>query len=105
MPPDSKTIGELAMKKFPFACLIALIAALPAFAQSNYRYDNFDVRDGVRVETVETTSTLPPSSNVRKTAKTGLVLNRSNTRPTENLYAPARTSSLTVSAGNSLNGF
>ena len=101
-----KNIGELAMKKFPFACLIALIATVPAFAQNNYRYDNFDVRDGVRVETVETTSTLPPSSNVRKTAKTGLVLDRSNTRPTENLYTPARTSvSLSMSAGNSLNGF
>jgi hypothetical protein len=107
MPPDSKTIGELAMKKFPFACLLALTAALPAFAQSNYRYDNFDVRDGVRVETVETTSTLPSSNNIRKTAKTGLVLNRSSRRPAENLDEPARSSSvsLSMSAGNSLNGF
>ncbi|HKC66222.1 MAG TPA: hypothetical protein VKB86_21435, partial [Pyrinomonadaceae bacterium] len=71
------------MKKFPFACLIALITALPALAQSNYRFDNFDVRDGVRVESVETTSTLPPAETVRRTAKTGLVLNRATTRPTE----------------------
>ena len=92
------------MKKFPFACLIALTAALPALAQSSYRYDNFDVRDGVRIETVETTSALPPSGTVRKTAKTGLVLNRTNMRPTENLYAPAP-SSLSMVAGNSLNGF
>ncbi|PYS48367.1 MAG: transglycosylase [Acidobacteria bacterium] len=91
------------MKKFPFACLIALMTALPALAQSNYRFDNFDVRDGVRVETVETTSTLPPAENVRKTAKTGLVLNRSTTRPAETLYAPAR--SMSMYAGNSLNGF
>jgi hypothetical protein len=103
----SETIGELAMKKFPFACLLALISALPVFAQSSYRYDNFDVRDGVRVETVETTSTLPPqSNNVRRTAKTGLVLTRTNMRPEERVYAPARISnSLTMSAGNSLNGF
>ncbi|MDQ3817697.1 MAG: lytic transglycosylase domain-containing protein [Acidobacteriota bacterium] len=91
------------MKKFPFACLIALITALPALAQSNYRFDNFDVRDGVRVESVETTSALPPAEPVRKTAKTGLLLNRSTTRPTETLYTPAR--SMSMYAGNSMNGF
>jgi len=113
-PPEfRKPFGELAMKKFPFACLIAFISVLPVFAQSSYRYDNFDVREGVRVETVETTSTLPPqSSNVRRTAKTGLVLTRTNMRPEERVYTPARASnslsipnSLTMSAGNSLNGF
>lgn len=95
------------MKKFPFACLLSLLAALPVFAQSSYRYDNFDVRDGVRVESVETTSALPPqSSNVRRTAQTGLVLTRTNMRPEERVYEPARTtSSLTMATGNSLNGF
>lgn len=92
------------MKKFPFACLLALISTLPALAQSNYRFDNFDVRDGVRVESVETTSTLPPAeTTVRKTAKTGLVLNRSTTRPAETLFVPTR--SMSMYAGNSLNGF
>src|SRR5437588_3973718 len=91
------------MKKFPFACLLALITTLPVLAQSNYRFDNFDVRDGVRVESVKTTSALPPAETVRKTAKTGLVLNRSTTRPAETLYAPTR--SMSMYAGNSLNGF
>lgn len=102
------------MKKFPFACLLALIAALPAFAQSNYRYDNFDVRDGVRIETVQTTATLPQQNSVRKTAQAGgLVLTRANARREENVSAPARliggggsiSPGLSMYSGNSLNGF
>lgn len=84
------------MKKFPFACLLALIASVPALAQSNgYRYDNFDVRNGVRIETVETTSTLPPANNVRQTAKKGLSINNTNVRPT--LYTPSRPMSMSTS--------
>jgi hypothetical protein len=81
------------MKKFPYVCLLALAAyAVPVLAQSNssYRYDNFDVRNGVRIETVETTSNLPQSNHVRPTTKTGLSINNANMRPTPNLYAPSR---------------
>jgi soluble lytic murein transglycosylase-like protein len=81
------------MKKFPFVCLLALLAcAVPVLAQSNsgYRYDNFDVRGGVRIETVETTSTLPPSNHVRATNKKGLTIDNANLRPTPTLYAPSR---------------
>jgi hypothetical protein len=81
------------MKKFPYLCLLALAAcALPIMAQSGsgYRYDNFDVRNGVRVETIETTSTLPQSNHVRPTAKTGLVIDNTTARPTQNLYTPSR---------------
>lgn len=81
------------MKKFPYACLLALVAcALPVMAQNGpgYRYDNFDVRNGVRVETIETTSTLPQSNHVRPTAKTGLFIDNTNARPTQNLYTPSR---------------
>jgi len=88
------------MKKFPFVCLLALIATAPALAQSNsYRYDNFDVRNGVRIETVETTSTLPPANNVRQTAKKGLSINNTNVRST--LYTPSRP----MSVNTSLKGF
>ncbi|MDT4955543.1 MAG: hypothetical protein QOJ02_3681 [Acidobacteriota bacterium] len=79
------------MKKFPYVCLLALAAcAVPALAQSNsgYRYDNFDVRNGVRIETGETSSNLSQSNHVRPTAKTGLSINNANMRPTPNLYAP-----------------
>ncbi|MDT4968766.1 MAG: hypothetical protein QOJ64_3503 [Acidobacteriota bacterium] len=91
------------MKKFPYGFLLALICAAPAMAQSGpgYRYDNFDVRNGVRVETVETTSMLPQSAHVRTTSKKGLTIDNSRTRPSENLYTP----STAMVAGRSLNGF
>src|SRR5918912_4180116 len=87
------------MKKFPFACLFALLSIIPALAQTSYRYDNFDVRNGVRINEVETTATLPPSNNVRATSKRGLTIN--NTRPTQMLYTAPRASILSAS----LNGF
>jgi hypothetical protein len=91
------------MKKFPFLCLVALLSAAPALAQSNYRYDNFDVRDGVRLETVETTAVLPSSGDVRVVAKTGLTINNKNAHSTPTLYTPPSNTATTVSA--SLNGF
>jgi soluble lytic murein transglycosylase-like protein len=91
------------MKKFPFVCLLALLCAAPAFSQSTYRYDNFDVRNGVRIETVETTATLPPSGMVRPAAKTGLTINNQNAHSTPTLYTPSPALGLTVST--SLNGF
>ena len=89
------------MKKFPFLCLLALTSAIPALAQSNYRYDNFDVRDGVRIENVTTTATLPPSGTVRRTTKTGLAVNNGNAHPT--LYTPPRNTGMAVNP--SLKGF
>jgi soluble lytic murein transglycosylase-like protein len=91
------------MKKFPLVCLMTLMCAVPVLAQSGsgYRYDNFDVRNGVRVETVETTSALPPSNNVRSTIKKGLTINNKNMRPTQTLYAL----SSGMQVGASLNNF
>jgi soluble lytic murein transglycosylase-like protein len=93
-------IRVIGMKKFSFVFLLAFLCAVPALAQnSGYRYDNFDVRDGVRIETVDTTSALPPANNVRATSKQGLTIN--NTRPIATLYTPSR-----MAVGNaSLNGF
>jgi len=90
------------MKKFPFGCFIVLLCSVPVLAQSTsgYRYDNFDVRNGVRIETVETTSSLP-SNNVRLTSKKGLSLKNAGTRPTQTLYVPPRG----LLTGASLNGF
>jgi soluble lytic murein transglycosylase-like protein len=93
------------MKKFPFLCLLALLsaAAPAALAQSSYRYDNFDVRGGVRIETVETTAALPPSNSVRQSAKTGLTINNRNAHATPTLYTPSRSPLAPISS--SLNGF
>ena len=99
MLPDSIT-RVMRMKKFSFICLLALLCAVPALAQSSgYRYDNFDVHDGVRIETVEATSALPSANNVRPTSRKGLSIN--NTRPTTALYTPSRM----MPASASLNGF
>ena len=90
------------MKKFPFVCLLAVVLTAPALAQSTYRYDNFDVRDGVRVESLEATAALPPAGAVRPVAKTGLNINNKNAHPAPMLYTPSRAMG-TVSP--SLNGF
>lgn len=89
------------MKKFPFLCLFALLSALPALAQSNYRYDNFDVRDGIRIETVKTTAVLQPSGTARPAAKVADRL--SSARPSPILYTPPP--SLKMAINGSLNGF
>ncbi len=90
------------MKKFPLLCLLALMSAAPVLAQNNYRYDNFDTQNGVRIETLETTAALPPSSRTtRPTAKAGLTINNQNAHSTTALYAPSRAASLSTS----LNGF
>jgi hypothetical protein len=90
------------MKKFPLLCLFALLSAAPVLAQNNYRYDNFDIQNGVRVETVETKDTLLTSARAtRPTAKAGLIINNQNAHSTPTLYTPTR--ALEVSA--SLNGF
>lgn len=90
------------MKKFPLLCLLALVSATPVLAQNSYRYDNFDTQKGVRIETVETTATLPLSSRTtRPTAKAGLTINNQNAHSVPALYTPSR--AMTVST--SLNGF
>jgi hypothetical protein len=92
------------MKKFPLLCLLALVGAAPVLAQNSYRYDNFDIRDGVRIETVETTASLPPSRTVRPTAKAGLSADNKKAHSTPALYTPPRgRAAMHLSA--SLNGF
>ena len=90
------------MKKFPLLCLFALACAVPALAQNNYRYDNFDTASGVRIETVKTTAVLPPSNMVRPTAKAiGPQQVGAGARPTPALYTAAPRS-MSMSANTSL---
>src|SRR5215213_9641424 len=77
------------MKKFPLLCLFALTCAVPALAQTSYRYDNFDTAAGVRIETVKTTAVLPPSTTVRPVAKPIGPQVIGSTRPTPSLYTAA----------------
>jgi hypothetical protein len=77
------------MKKFPLLCLCALACAVPALAQTSYRYDNFDTAKGVRVEAVKTTAVLPPSGAVRPVAKPIGPKVVGDTRPASALYTAA----------------
>jgi soluble lytic murein transglycosylase-like protein len=94
------------MKKFPLFCLLLLASVTPLSAQSGYRYDNFDVQNGVRIATVETTAELAPSSRTaaagaRPAAKAGLNINNQTAHSTPVLYTPRRD----MSVSPSLNGF
>jgi Transglycosylase SLT domain len=93
------------MKKFPLFCLLALLCASPALAQNGYRYDNFDTRNGVRVEDVPTASVLPPSKTVRRTAHVNSSVAGASTagRPASLLYTQPR--GLGMAASRSLDGF
>jgi hypothetical protein len=85
------------MKKFPFLCLFALLCSVPVLAQGNYRYDNFDVRDGIRIETVKTTAVLQPSGDVKVADRL------SAARPSPVLYTPPP--AIRMAMNGSLNGF
>ncbi len=55
------------LSKFPLFCLFALLCAASANAQNAVRYqlDNFDLADGVRIDSVPATATLPPAGRPR----------------------------------------
>jgi soluble lytic murein transglycosylase-like protein len=93
------------MKKFPLIFVLTLLAALPALAQtgSGYRFDNFDVKDGVRIATVPTTATLPLSKKVRPTSKIITSTDNAHTRPAPLVYTRTRATEMTAS--KSLDGF
>ncbi|MDX6695253.1 MAG: hypothetical protein QOF02_2856 [Blastocatellia bacterium] len=89
------------MKKFPFICLLALVCATTSLAQSGYRFDNFDTSNGVRLETVRTTASLPPSKTVRSTLKEIGAGAKGEMRPAALVYTRA----VAMTASKSLDGF
>ena len=95
-----KTIRMRYLKTFPFALLLVSLSAVSALAQTGYRFDNFDVKDGVRVESVETTSELPSAKKTRLTART-VDVNNLSARTSKPLY----TSGLVMTVSKSLDGF
>jgi hypothetical protein len=97
------------MKTFPliFALALLLSGAASALAQtgSGYRYDNFDLADGIRIETAQTTDILPPPKKlVRPTAKSVTSINSDRTRPAPLVYARAH-AAVGMAASKSLDGF
>ena len=94
------------MMKFPLLFVFAIICAAPGLAQTgaNYRSDNFDMSNGIRIESVPKTATLPPSKTVRPTVKSAHPEKPDLARPTSNLYIrPVNTLAMTIS--KSLDGF
>jgi hypothetical protein len=93
----------ISMKKFPLICVIALFSAAPVLAQTSvrYRYDNFDVHDGVRIETVPATARLA-SKTVRRTAKSAGSTDSAG-RPETLVYT--RPSGMAMTSSKSLDGF
>lgn len=92
------------MKKFPLAFVLLCLSTAAAFAQTSerYRFDNFDLKDGVRISTVEATSAIQPEKKGRLTAKTAKL--SSANAGTATLGYPAG-SALSMSASKSLDGF
>jgi hypothetical protein len=96
------------MKKFPliFALALGCAGAAPALAQSSsgYVYDNFDLANGVQIETVPKTASLPPSKKlVRPTSKSVTAINSASARPASLVYSRAHATEMRAS--KSLDGF
>jgi len=90
------------LKTFPFALFLVSLSAVSALGQTSnsYRFDNFDVKDGVRVESAENASELPSAKRTRLTTKTVDVSNL-NVKTSKPLY----TSGLVMTVSKSLDGF
>jgi hypothetical protein len=96
------------MRKFHLIVTLLLLSTTPALAQigSRYRYDNFDIKDGVRVETVPTTASLSRSKMVRPVARVAEQVSTPKTRPAPLVYTrEARAVAVEMTASKSLDGF
>ena len=92
------------MKKFPFISLVlTAFCAVPAMAQTGYRFDNFDTPNGVRVENVQTTAELPPARAVRPLAKINRAGESAEIRTASLVYTRPR--GMAMAASKSLDGF
>ena len=54
------------MKKFPLLCALFAAASLHASAQTSYRFDNFDLREGMRVDRPEDAPAAKPLKGRKK---------------------------------------
>lgn len=97
------------MRQFPALILLLLLSAVSASAQtaSNYRYDNFDMQTGVRIDTPPAAAQTPAGrkKRVRLTSRSysHADVNVSEARASETLYERPRL--VASAASGSLNGF
>ncbi|MBC7929424.1 MAG: lytic transglycosylase domain-containing protein [Rubrivivax sp.] len=99
------------MKRFPLFCALIILSASSAAAQANftYRFDNFDTRDGVRVELPAQPKPARQSKRQKLAARNvgaSAPLNpqkSSALRSSEAAYTPSVSVSMAV--GKSLDGF
>jgi soluble lytic murein transglycosylase-like protein len=99
-------IWQSFMKKFPLLCALLLSSASAAAAQqqgSRYRFDNFDTREGVRVEA----PALPPATRPRSVKRLKLTARSVETaRPAEtSAVSDALPRPVSAGVGKSLDGF
>jgi soluble lytic murein transglycosylase-like protein len=105
------------MRKLPSLFAFALLsAAAPAFAQQQqpaaapaaYRFDNFDTREGVRIEQPPApAAAIRPRRAMRLTARTVAPVEKVTPKPSEETYRPAGETlpAPVMAAGRSLDGF
>jgi soluble lytic murein transglycosylase-like protein len=88
------------MKKFPLLCALIIFSSLQVAAQSkfSYRFDNFDTREGVRVEV----PTQPTPARRNKRLKLTARVVESGVQPSAS-YASSE--SLSMAVAKSLDGF
>jgi soluble lytic murein transglycosylase-like protein len=102
------------MKKFLWISILALACAAPALAQSNgaYRYDNFDTRNGIHIESLPTTAKLPSSkTDSARADKSAGPVNKASAPAVKNAHSRAESDveaqprQVLMSASKSLDNF
>jgi soluble lytic murein transglycosylase-like protein len=102
------------MKKFLWLSIMAFVSATSALAQSStvYRFDNFDTRNGVRIETLPTTATLPaPKTAAARADKSADPFKKGGASAVKNAHSSmesnveAQPRQVLMSASKSLDGF
>ena len=100
------------MKKFPLFCALIILSASSAVAQGNftYRFDNFDTRDGVRVDIPAQPKPIRQSKRLKLTARGVGVSAPLNPKTSTGFRSSAYTASASVASvsmavGKSLDGF
>lgn len=95
------------MKKFPLALISLWLFTTAAFAQTSgerYRFDNFDVKDGVRIESAE--PQISSEKKSRLTSRNSVKGDLASVKTSQLGYTRERSSSsLVMAAGKSLDGF
>src|SRR6185436_20967040 len=91
------------MTKSLWITVLTLLAAFPAAAQSGaYRYDNFDTRDGVRVQ-LTPVAVRPLNIKGRKQPRSTVIQNENLVRLNSMSYSSPKLSA--ASTSKSLDGF